>query len=62
MQKIELMDVLDAGRAVHPHSETEYSPFDFEDRVVAAAKAGFAGIGLKEVDLSTYCSAEALGR
>jgi sugar phosphate isomerase/epimerase len=39
------------GGAVHPHSETEYSPFDFEDRVVAAAKAGFKGIGLKEVDL-----------
>jgi sugar phosphate isomerase/epimerase len=37
--------------AVHPHSETEYSPYDFEDRVVAAAKAGFKGIGLKEVDL-----------
>jgi sugar phosphate isomerase/epimerase len=38
--------------AVHPHSETEYSPFNFEDRVVAAAKAGFKGIGLKEVDLA----------
>jgi sugar phosphate isomerase/epimerase len=37
--------------AVHPHSETEYSPYDFEDRVVAASKAGFKGIGLKEVDL-----------
>jgi sugar phosphate isomerase/epimerase len=36
---------------VHPHSETEYSPFDFVDRVVAASKAGFKGIGLKEVDL-----------
>jgi sugar phosphate isomerase/epimerase len=36
---------------VHPHSETEYSPFDFEDRVVAASKAGFQGIGLKEADL-----------
>ncbi len=36
---------------VHPHSETEYSPFDFEDRVVAASKAGFKGIGLKEADL-----------
>jgi sugar phosphate isomerase/epimerase len=36
---------------VHPHSEHEYSPFDFEDRVAAAARAGFAGIGLKEVDL-----------
>jgi sugar phosphate isomerase/epimerase len=37
--------------AVHPHSENEYSPFDFEDRVVAAARAGFKGIGLKEADL-----------
>jgi sugar phosphate isomerase/epimerase len=36
---------------VHPHSEYEYSPYDFQDRVVAAAKAGFAGIGIKEVDL-----------
>jgi sugar phosphate isomerase/epimerase len=38
--------------AVHPHSENEYSPFDFRDRVVAAAKAGFRGIGLKEADLA----------
>lgn len=29
--------------ATHPHPETEYSSFDFEDRVVAAAKAGFKG-------------------
>jgi sugar phosphate isomerase/epimerase len=36
---------------VHPHSEYECSPFDFEDRVVAASKAGFKGIGLKEADL-----------
>jgi sugar phosphate isomerase/epimerase len=36
---------------VHPHSEHEYSPFDFKDRVVAAAKAGFSGIGIKEADL-----------
>jgi sugar phosphate isomerase/epimerase len=39
-----------AGSAC-PHSEIEYSPFDFEDRVVAAAKAGFVGFGIKEVDL-----------
>jgi sugar phosphate isomerase/epimerase len=38
--------------AVHPHSKAEYSPFDFKDRVVAAAKAGFKGIGLKEADLA----------
>lgn len=36
---------------VFPHSETEHSPFDFQDRVEAAAKAGFTGIGIKEADL-----------
>ncbi len=36
---------------VHPHSEYEYSPFTFEDRVKAASRAGFTGIGLKEVDI-----------
>ncbi len=52
MNKIELIgSYWTLAGAVHPHSEAEYSPFDFEDRVVAAAKAGFAGIGLKEVDL-----------
>jgi sugar phosphate isomerase/epimerase len=37
--------------ATHPHSETEYSSFDFENRVVAASKAGFKGFGIKEADL-----------
>jgi sugar phosphate isomerase/epimerase len=37
--------------AAQPHSDVEYSPHDFEARVVAASKAGFKGIGLKEVDL-----------
>jgi sugar phosphate isomerase/epimerase len=37
---------------VYPHSKFEYSPFDFEDRVAAAAKAGFSGIGIKEADLA----------
>ena len=36
---------------VHPHSETEYSPFKFEDRVKAASRAGFMGFAIKEVDL-----------
>jgi sugar phosphate isomerase/epimerase len=36
---------------VHPHSETEYSPFKFEDRVETAARAGFRGFALKEADL-----------
>jgi sugar phosphate isomerase/epimerase len=39
-----------AGGAV-PHTDTEYSTFDFEDRVVAAAKAGFKGIGVWHADL-----------
>jgi len=37
---------------VHPHSETEHSPFKFEDRVEAAAGAGFKGFALKEADLA----------
>ncbi len=36
---------------VHPHSKAEYSPFKFEDRVQAAARAGFKGFALKEADL-----------
>jgi sugar phosphate isomerase/epimerase len=40
-----------AGGA-EPHTAVEYSPFDFRDRVEAAAKAGFKGIGIKEVDLA----------
>jgi sugar phosphate isomerase/epimerase len=38
--------------ASYPHSATEYSLFDFKDRVVAASKAGFKGVGIKEVDLA----------
>jgi sugar phosphate isomerase/epimerase len=34
-----------------PHTDREYSPVDFKDRVEAAAKAGFAGIGLWHADL-----------
>lgn len=36
---------------VHPHSETEYSPFKFEARVEAASRAGFRGFAIKEADL-----------
>ncbi|HYA63921.1 MAG TPA: sugar phosphate isomerase/epimerase family protein, partial [Candidatus Sulfotelmatobacter sp.] len=39
-----------AGGAL-PHTDKEYSPFDFKDRVQAAAKAGFTGIGLWHADL-----------
>jgi sugar phosphate isomerase/epimerase len=52
MKKVELIaSYWTIAGDVHPHSEHEYSPIDFEERVVAAAKAGFSGIGLKEVDV-----------
>lgn len=39
-----------AGGAL-PHTDREYSPFDFKDRVEAAARAGFKGFGLWHADL-----------
>ena len=40
-----------AGGAL-PHTDREYSPFDFKDRVQAAAKAGFTGMGIWHADLA----------
>ncbi len=34
-----------------PHSDREYSPFDFRDRVESAARAGFTGFGIWHADL-----------
>jgi sugar phosphate isomerase/epimerase len=34
-----------------PHTDREFSPFDFQDRVQAAAKAGFTGMGIWHADL-----------
>jgi len=34
-----------------PHTEREYSPFDFRDRVESAARAGFKGFGIWHADL-----------
>jgi len=34
-----------------PHTDKEYSPFDFTDRVKAVAKAGFKGFGIWHSDL-----------
>ena len=39
-----------AGGAL-PHTDREYSPFDFKDRVQAIAKAGFTGMGIWHADL-----------
>ncbi len=40
---------LSAG--AEPHTDHEYSPVDFRDRVVAAARAGFKGFGIWHADL-----------
>lgn len=40
-----------SGKA-EPHTDKEYSTFDFMDRVEAAAKAGFKGIGIWDQDLA----------
>jgi sugar phosphate isomerase/epimerase len=34
-----------------PHTDKEYSPFDFRDRVESASRAGFKGFGLWHADL-----------
>lgn len=34
-----------------PHTNREYSPWDFQDRVAAAARAGFTGMGIWHADL-----------
>ena len=39
-----------AGGAM-PHTDHEYSPFDFKDRGEAASRAGFKGIGIWHADL-----------
>jgi sugar phosphate isomerase/epimerase len=48
-----------AGGAL-PHTDREYSPFDFSDRVAAAAKAGFTGFGLWHADLAHILESRSL--
>jgi len=37
--------------ATQPHTEREWSNFEFKDRVAAAARAGFTGVGIWHADL-----------
>jgi len=37
--------------ATQPHTSREYSNFEFKDRVAAAARAGFTGVGIWHADL-----------
>jgi sugar phosphate isomerase/epimerase len=40
-----------AGGGAEPHTDHEYCPWDFKDRVEAAARAGFKGLGIWHADL-----------
>lgn len=46
--------------AAEPHSDHEYSPFDFRDRVAAIARAGFTGMGLWHADLARVLATHSL--
>ena len=43
-----------------PHSDTEYSPFDFRERVESAARAGFKGFGIWHSDLEQVLKTRSL--
>ena len=51
MQKVDLLASYWTIACGLPHSEQEYSPFDFRDRVESAAQAGFTGFGIWHADL-----------
>lgn len=50
-QDVELLASYWTISAGIPHTDQEYSPFDFKDRVEAAARAGFKGFGIWHSDL-----------
>src|SRR5215475_7523441 len=43
-----------------PHTDKEYSPFDFRARVESAARAGFTGFGIWHADLEHMLSKRTL--
>lgn len=50
MKDVELMNLFWTTAGIHP-GDGEMSPHDFRDRVEAAARAGFKGIGIWHTDL-----------
>ncbi len=50
-KNIELLAAYWTLAGTDPHTDHEYSPFDFKDRVEAAARAGFKGLGIWHADL-----------
>jgi sugar phosphate isomerase/epimerase len=51
LKKVELLASYWTISCGIPHTDHEYSPFDFRDRVESAARAGFTGFGLWHADL-----------
>lgn len=51
MSQIELVAAYWTIAGAFPGEEREYSPFDFKDRVEAASRAGFKGLGIWHADL-----------
>ncbi|MGA2483576.1 MAG: sugar phosphate isomerase/epimerase [Candidatus Acidiferrales bacterium] len=49
--QVELVTAYWTIAGAFPGDEQEYSPFDFKDRVEAAARAGFKGLGIWHADL-----------
>lgn len=49
--KVDLLASYWTISGAYPHTDREFSPFDFADRLKAAAEAGFTGIGIWHADL-----------
>ena len=49
--KVELLASYWTVSGGFPHTDREYSPYDFKDRVEAASRAGFKGFGIWHADL-----------
>jgi sugar phosphate isomerase/epimerase len=50
-KKVELLASYWTLAGADPHTDREYSPFDFKERVAAAARVGFKGFGIWHADL-----------
>jgi len=50
-KNIELVAAYWTIAGADPHTDHEYSPYDFKDRVAAVARAGFKGLGIWHADL-----------
>jgi sugar phosphate isomerase/epimerase len=59
-QDVELLASYWTISAGLPHTDKEYSPFDFKDRVESAARAGFKGFGIWHADLDRVLQTRSL--